>query len=77
MTPPGESDSTEFVQVTKRQGKIKRVPPAEGPPVVELLLEPNESIISIELTEDWWYGERKTRDWSWTAYIAHRMELRP
>lgn len=29
-------------------------------------------VISIELTEDWWYGERKTRDWSWIAYVEAR-----
>lgn len=63
-----------LVQVIKREGKIERVHLEDGPPVVELVLKPNESIISIELTQDWWYGERKTRDWSWTACIARRME---
>lgn len=68
-----ESFAPRLVQVQKRRGKIERVRPEDGPPVVELYLMDNERVISLDLSEDWWYGDRKTRDWSWTAYIEARL----
>ena len=75
-TPPETSDirTHTLVQIEKRKGKINRVKPPDAPPIVELHLEPHQRVISIELTEDWWYGDRVTRDWSWTAYIESRYD---
>lgn len=62
-----------LVQITRHHGSISRVKPGHGPPVIELHLGPNERVVSIELTEDWTYGDRKTSDWSWTAYVETRL----
>lgn len=62
-----------LVQVSKREGRIDRVRPSDAPPVVELDLEPNQRIVSIELRKVWSSGDRKTDDWAWTAYIENRV----
>lgn len=63
-----------LVQVVKRTGRIDRVKPEEAPPVVELMLRPNERVISLELRESYWQRpERKTGDWHWTAYVEVRL----
>lgn len=72
LSPPGQSES-ELVQVAKRTGKVRRVKPGDGPPVVELHLEPHQYVVSFDLSKDWDYGDRKTDDWSWTAYVATRL----
>jgi hypothetical protein len=62
-----------LVQIEKRRGHVARVKPEHAPPVVELNLRPGQYVVSIELTEDWSYGDRKTTDWSWTAYVATQL----
>ena len=68
-----ESNVDELVQVSKRTGRINRVKNGETP-VIELFLADNESIVGVEL-KDWGHlwPERKTVDWTWTAYIATRL----
>lgn len=64
---------TALVQISKVEGKIDRVPRDETP-VVELHVEPNERVISIDLRcREFDHLERKTVDWRWTAYVETRL----
>lgn len=61
-----------LTQVVKREGRINRVPMRESP-VLELNLEPDQYIVSVEFEKAWQSAERVTQDWLWTAYVAHRL----
>lgn len=63
-----------LVQIALHTGRIDRV--REGvTPVVQLDLEENQRVVSIDLI-DWTarFGnfERKTHDWEWRAYVETR-----
>lgn len=62
-----------LVQVTKRTGTITQVKPGERP-VLELHLEDNQTLVSVELHEGWQARNRKTIDWRWVAYVATTIE---
>lgn len=62
--------SDQLVQVTQRRGTIDRVPGGQTP-VVEMRLAPGQYVVSMELEPHvLYYSDRKTVDWSWTAYIV-------
>jgi hypothetical protein len=62
----------DLVQVTRRRGRVDRVPAGQMP-VVELYLEPNQTVVSIEFSDgNGATRDRKTVDWHWQAYIATR-----
>jgi hypothetical protein len=64
---------TGLVRVTRRRGRIDRVPRGQTP-AIDLVLAANQTIVSIELVDqDAYSGDRKTVDWRWTAYIATRV----
>lgn len=59
-----------LVQISKRTGTIMRVPHGETP-VLELHLAEGQYVTSVELRKnELFYSERKTVDWSWTAYVV-------
>lgn len=58
------------VTVTQREGRLNRVPPTSTPKV-ELALHDNQQIVGFEMSKVMDYtAERKTDDWTWTAYIV-------
>lgn len=62
--------SDQLVQITMRTGDIERVPRGETP-VVELHLGEGQYVAAFELKPHVLiYSERKTVDWSWTAYVV-------
>ena len=61
-----------LVQISKRRGQIDRVKKGETP-VLELLLSEREYVVGVSLEPIVQYGkafERKTQDWTWTAYVV-------
>jgi hypothetical protein len=61
------------VRITKRTGTIKRVK-SNARPVLELELADNERVVSVTLDPiPDWSGERKTTDWTWTAYVEEAL----
>lgn len=62
----------QLVQITKREGRIDRVPRGETP-VIETRLAPGQYIAGVELKSLEYVvnqPERKTIDWEWTAYVV-------
>jgi hypothetical protein len=62
----------QLVQIARREGRIERVPRGEVP-VIELRLAPGQYVANVELASLEYVvnqPERKTIDWTWTAYIA-------
>lgn len=62
-----------LVQITHRTGTINRVPRGETP-VIELQLDRNQKIVSVELqpTHRSLWSDRKTLDWTWTVVTEWR-----
>jgi hypothetical protein len=63
----------QLVQITRREGRIERVPRGETP-TIETRLAAGQYITSVALRSheyDAGVGpERKTVDWTWTAYVV-------
>lgn len=60
-----------LVQLYEVKGEVRRVKPGEKP-VVELHLEDNRRVVSLEIHETPWSSyshERKTKDYIYTAII--------
>jgi hypothetical protein len=63
-----------LVQIVKHKGRIDRVP-RDDTPVVELDLQPDQRVVSIELKEAMFSApDRKTVDWRFVAYVETRPE---
>jgi hypothetical protein len=64
-----------FVQISERRGAIDRVRRGTTP-VVELELEPNQRVVSIDLRKTTYDDpERKTVDWRYLAYVESRWNV--
>lgn len=62
-----------LVQIAVREGEIKRVPRGSTP-VIEIELEPGQQIVAFDVDHrDYAFVERKTVDWTWTAWVATRL----
>lgn len=63
-------DDRIYTQVSKKAGRIDRVRDGQTP-VVDLLLQPGQYIVSFELEPVvLFHSERKTVDWTWEAIIV-------
>lgn len=63
-----------LVQIERRTGWINRVKPEDQPPILELDLADNQTVVSADMRESFFSPEhRRTTDWYWTAYIATRL----
>lgn len=61
-----------LVQVSTKEGKIRRVPRGEMP-VIEMDLGDNQRVVQVELhSTEYSYIDRKTVDWRWIATIETR-----
>jgi hypothetical protein len=62
-----------LIQIARRTGEVKRVPPREAP-VVELDLDDNQTIVGWECHPvTMFHSDRKTVDWYWSAWVATRL----
>lgn len=60
----------ELVQISKRSGRIDRVPSSDTP-FIEIYLAPGQYVSNVALEPiEMFHSSRKTRDWRWTAYIV-------
>lgn len=63
-----------LVQITKREGRIERVPDGRTP-VLELSLGDRAYVAAAEIKPIMLFNsERKTVDWTWTAYIVTPLD---
>ena len=62
-----------LVQVTYRQGEIKRVPRGQDP-FIEIELDDRQRIIAMDMRRKIFINpERKTDDWTWWAFVETRL----